>query len=258
MVEETALEWKTVRSAGYVGIVDQPSDGRLMRTARRFLRDTVEQFARVSTTYCDVVGEPPFTYSERQIHSTLFPAIARAADAVFVEHPVQRKQARAHRGRCRTQPGSDGSSHGWVDYWVLCRSTVFLVEVKHAFRGAAACGPTIRLNRPWNEAIGQIEAITDDEAFDLATEANRVAKVALMVIPAYAGSQSVERLEKVNRDAALERHMETCSSMEPHPDWSAVWSLHDRLQATYLVRNGSQELYPWVSFAAAIRVVGGG
>lgn len=251
------MEWKTVRSAGYVGIVDQPSDGRLMRTARKFLRDTAEHFARVSATYCDIVGEPPFTYSERQIHSTLFPAIARAADAVFVEHPVQRRQMRASRDRCRTQPESGGSSYGWVDYWVLCRSTVFLVEVKHTFRGVAACGPTLRLNRPWNEAIGQIEAITDDEALDLATEANRVAKIALMVMPAYASSRSVGLLEVVNRDDALEHHMETCSSMELPPDWSAVWSLHERLQTAYLVRNGSWELYPWVSFAAAIRVVGG-
>lgn len=45
--------------------------------------------------------------------------------------------------------------------------------------------------------------------------------------------------------------------MEPPPDWSAVWSLHERLQTTYLVRNAGRELYPWVSFAAAIRVVGG-
>ena len=62
-------------------MVDEPADGRLIRTARRFLRDTVEQFARLSRQYWDVVGEPPFIYSERQLHSVLFPAVVRASDA---------------------------------------------------------------------------------------------------------------------------------------------------------------------------------
>lgn len=233
-------------------MVDEPADGRLIRTARRFLRDTVEQFARLSRQYWDVVGEPPFIYSERQLHSVLFPAVVRASDAAFVEHPIRRTQRRTSKDGCLVQ---SAASHGWIDYWVLCGSAVFLVELKHAFRGVSTDGATLRLNGPWQAAIDQIGSITDDDAVDLATDANRVAKIALMVIPAYARSLSSDNLETAERDEALEAHVRMCSSMEPAPDWSAVWLLHERLQTACEMWDGSWELYPWVSFAAAIRPV---
>lgn len=230
-------------------MVDQLADGPMMRTTRKFLRETVEQFATLSAKYCDTVGEMPFVYHERQVHSALLPAIARASDAVLAEHPIRRVLS---RDDCRT------SGHGWLDYWVLCGTTVFLVELKHVFRGATAREATFRLSRPWETANQQISSIADEEALALATAARRVVKLALLVMPAYRNSASIDRLDPIGRDMAREAHLATCSSLEPSPQWSAVWSVHQRLQGPYQVANESWETYPWVSFAAAVQPVEAG
>lgn len=103
-----AMEWETVWRAGTVAVVDQLTDGLMIRATRKFLRETVEQFAALSAKYCDTVGEMPFTYRERQVHLTLLPAITRASDAVLAEHPIRRSLPKED---CRA------SVHGWVDYW---------------------------------------------------------------------------------------------------------------------------------------------
>lgn len=123
------MRWKTIRSAGYVAVTARPADGPMMRTTGNLPRETVEQFAALSAKYCDAVGETPFVYHERQLHSALLPAIARASNAVLAEHPIRRALSRAD---------SRTSAYGWVDYWVLCGNTVLLVELKHVFRGATA------------------------------------------------------------------------------------------------------------------------
>jgi hypothetical protein len=242
--EVSALRWKSIRSTGHVAVVDQPADGLMMRTTRRFLRETVEEFARLSAEYCDAVGEMTFTYHERQVHSVLLPTIARVSDAVMAEHPIRRARS--------GETARAVSQSGWVDYWVLCGSTVFLVELKHVFRGATERQAAQRLNAPWETALSQIGSIPDEEALDLATADKKVVKLALLVMPAYRNSASIDRLSPMGRDMALEAHLATCSTMEPEPQWSAVWSVHPRLQRPYQVANGTWEIYPWVSFVAAV------
>ena len=210
------MVWNTIRSAGCSG---RSAGGRTDdEDNARFLRETVEQFATLSAKYCDTVGEMPFVYHERQVHSALLPAIARASDAVLAEHPIRRVLS---RDDCRT------SGHGWLDYWVLCGTTVFLVELKHVFRGATAREATFRLSRPWETANQQISSIADEEALALATAARRVVKLALLVMPAYRNSASIDRLDPIGRDMAREAHLATCSSLEPSPQWCCMVS-HQR------------------------------
>ena len=81
----------------------------------------VVAFAKKCCSYVDVVGELPFIYRERQINSLVAPPIMANADAALMEHPITRK-------------AKGVPSHGWLDYWVLYKSTVFLIELKHAWK----------------------------------------------------------------------------------------------------------------------------
>lgn len=121
------MSWETVRRVGYLLEKDALKDGVGIRKSRDFLQKVTKAFADISINYFDKTNELPFIYRERQINSVLLPAIAKVADAVFMEHPIKRRI----KGE---------SSHGWLDYWVLYGSTVFLIELKHAWCSVTSNG----------------------------------------------------------------------------------------------------------------------
>jgi hypothetical protein len=132
---------RTLRSISTLQIHDTLTDGPAIRNVRQFLTSTAETFCKQSVSFYETIGEFPFTYRERQLHSALFPAIAKVADAAFMEQPVSRKSKTA-------------SNFGWLDYWVNFHTSVFLIELKHSWNSlrtdAISDKTKIRGQKPWN------------------------------------------------------------------------------------------------------------
>jgi hypothetical protein len=128
------MNWKTIKNCGYFHSEDCLTDGVGIRNARAFLNEISEQFIRLSANYYDKVGELPCVYKEMQINSVFIPAIARVADAVLAEQPIERSYI------------NDKKYIGHQDYWVLYGTTVFLIELKHAWLAARSLYMTKKAN----------------------------------------------------------------------------------------------------------------
>lgn len=144
------LDWSIIRKAGSIAFADSLIDGPGIRNARKFLHDVSRTFAKSCVDYYNVTGELPFIYKERQAHSILFPAIAKVADAAFMEQPVT----------CKSK---ETNGYGWLDYWVSYGTTVFLIELKHSWQAGKSQRITKVAQESWQVALKQLERITSKE-----------------------------------------------------------------------------------------------
>lgn len=207
------MEYLTIRNSGKLIIYDQLEDGRGIRNLRRFLKEMAVTYAKKCCSYTDVVGELPFTYRERQINSIMVPAIMAHADAALMEQPITRKSKK-------------GLSHGWLDYWIIYKSSVFLIEVKHAWKAWDIDTVRQRTQDQWQKAAEQLIQIKKDEVEGLAISRTAV-KVALMVVPFYKSSTDVNKLNEfiVSIEEAEKKFMKLHSGFNPEPEWSCLWYL---------------------------------
>lgn len=234
------MDWVTLRGVGRMRTMDSVRDGKNMRKTRDLLQGVSRNFARGCVSYHDVVGEWPFVYGERQLHSILIPAIAKHADAVFLEQPISRKSI-------------DAENHGWLDYWVLYRDVVFLIELKHAFFSIASGKLSDRQRKLWSQAIAQLEGISSSQAQEIA-HAGGIVKIALMVLPFSRFSKHESRMV-VHGESQMDQYISSVTgALDPHPDWACLWLLHEELQRYEEVTDG-YEIYPAVCLTAKIECV---
>lgn len=155
------LNENTIYNAGKLIQTKKLCKGKGHQITQEFLNNLSEHFIKQSISYYDNVGELPFVYKEKQIHSVLFPAIHNISEAAFLEAPIIRKKS----GRI-----------GWIDYWVFYKSTVFLIEIKHCW--GSIVSPTLssksKINKNWNKAVDQIIDIKKAKS---ETNLNQVARL---------------------------------------------------------------------------------
>ncbi|MHB8986737.1 MAG: hypothetical protein ACYC38_12550 [Eubacteriales bacterium] len=234
------MTWETIRNAGYLLKKDDLKDGVGIRKSREFLYKVTKAFAFNSINYFDKVGELPFIYRERQINSILLPSIAKVSDAVFAEHPIKRRT----KGE---------SSHGWIDYWVMFGSTVFLVELKHAWCSTTSNVVRKVTRKAWQKAIDQLKKIPDTEVKSLSIVGGNLVKMALVIVPFYQASKNRNKLVQItDKDEVEEIHDGLVTGLTPPPDWSCIWLLHDRLQEPVGYGDGTYEIYPCVGIIARV------
>ena len=229
--------WETVRNVGHLYKTDTLINGLGIKNARSFLQSMMKDFATTCVNYYDVTDEFPFIFRERQINSVLLPAIAKVSDAVIMEQPIR-------RGEKQT------STHGWLDYWVLYGSTVFLIELKHAWCSATSGRIRKVTQEAWTEAIKQINSIQSVEELGLSTKYTMV-KIAMTILIFYLGSVNIENLYPFDKEKIETIHSSTLNGLNPSPNWSCIWLLHERLQNPVKYAS-SYELYPCVGIVAQV------
>ena len=236
-------EWQTIKNAGSILIEDRLEDGPAIRNARQFLHDTSVAFVKHCIDYYDIVGEFPFIYRERQLHSALFPSIAKIADAAFMEQPVTRKT-------------KDISGHGWLDYWILYHTSVFLIELKHSWNAIRTDSIRTTTQESWTEALTQLEKIQkDDDVADLSFTARSVAKIALMVVPFFETSKEKKALTVMGQPEIQEVFLTFVNGLKPAPNWSCAWLLHRKFQEKPVDFENRFEAYPCVGVVAMVKPV---
>jgi hypothetical protein len=225
---------RTIRNTGKIFIDNQLIDGPAIRKARFFLENTLVSFAKSCTDYYEILHEYPFNYRERQLPSVLYPALAKNAEVVFVEQPISR---------------NNKTNLGRLDYWILCGSVIFLVEIKHDFHALRTEKVRKSAIRKWSEANQQLASISKDDILNLTYNRN-AAQIALMVMPYYQGS-SRSKSFIVNQDLILKAHQMLITSI--NPDWSGLWLLPERLHSERI--GDRYENYPGVAILANVKSI---
>lgn len=239
------MGWQTVKSGGKIFVDAGMRDGKGVRITNDFLQKFLQHFIRASRKFYEFAGEMPFEYREKQLNSTVFTAFSNAADIVLLEHPVTRK--------CEM----NGGKNGWLDYWVLCRNIVFLVELKHHFNALSTSAIRVDGVEKWQTAVSQIQSVTNLE--DLCGKVNGVVKLALMVVVNYESSKERNKLEikkdEELLDAPLNQYKSFVKQLSPPPNWSATWHLHPSLREPREIQSGSWQVFPTVDFFVRAEVV---
>jgi hypothetical protein len=231
------MGWEVVRKAGYILVDSDLKDGPAVRKSKDFLEKTSKSFARACAKYCDAVGELPFTYRERQIASVFLPALAKVSDAVFTEQPIQRR-------------AKEKSGPGWLDYWVLCGSTTFLIELKHSWFSSRSKQLRVGTSAAWRKAIEQLRRIHKADALGISST-DHVVKVAIMIVPSYQSATDKSKLLNVGREESKETFDSFVKQLSPAPNWSSLWSLSEDLQGPYETEVG-WERFPCVTIVAKV------
>jgi hypothetical protein len=227
------MSWRTIKNAGYFLEKNNLTQEDGMNKAAIFLQQIVEEFARACVKFYGVVEELPFIYRERQIHSMLLPAIAKVAQAAFVEQPITRKIKRK-------------SQYGWIDYWVYYEPFVFLIELKHGWHALNSQKIRGATYQCWKKAIEQTKAISKAEAKALCIDPDKVLKMAMLIVPCYQSSQSKDYLIPLDKAKITEVHEFLVNNLSPAPNWSCMWALHKKLQTVVEFEDNRNEIYPSV------------
>lgn len=240
------MDWITLRSVGAIGVETIPSQ-RSLKPAMDFLQSVAISFAQTSAHFFDEVREMPFIYRERQVQAQLLPAIHKVADVVFVEFPVNRER-------------EDTSGIGRLDYVVRYQQNVVIfIELKFGWVAVNSIGLRQEVKSAWLEAHGQLEAIPviDLEYVGdyLGATRRRSIKMKLLVAPCYQASTDASRLQPYDRTIALEINQRLVTQLDPKPNLSIVWALHERLQEHHEYDEARNEIYPCVAFVAGVETL---
>lgn len=236
------MTWKTIRNAGYVLEQNALAQKYIMGKARTFLREITDTFIRSCANYFDEVEELPFIYRERQIQSILLPAIAKVADAAFVEQPINRKS-------------KQGSQKGRIDYWVLYQKYVFLIELKHSWMSVASKRIRGDTNQAWSEVLHQLKSISKSEADSLCLYSKKIAKIGMMIVPCFQSAKDKNKLTPYDKSSAISVFEILIKSLRPTPNWSCVWTLHERLQTVHEYAGSRNEIYPFVYINTMVKTL---
>lgn len=245
------MEWETVSGgSGSIYEINNIKDGDGKRIAHRFLNNVSNRFAKECKLFYNEVGDLPYIYSERQVHSALFPAIQKVSDVTFLEQPIDRKR----------MIGKKKDGHGWVDYWVKYGQNVFLIELKHSWLSYK----NVKLNAydnkaTWKELLMQLKSIKNSDARFLADKSCNVIKMGLMVMPLYSNSKKEESGHLNKRDA-----LEMLNSVqhELDADWSCFWHAPKTILTEsfpyYEDGKKAYSKYPGIILASCINSIGKG
>ena len=80
---------------------------------------------------------------------------------------------------------------------------------------------------------------------------NGAFRVALQIIPVFETVNKQESVSKNNIERLLEIKESCCNLLDPRPNWTAIWKLHEKLFRPHEFSN-TRECYPGVLFIARV------
>jgi hypothetical protein len=236
------MTWSNIKSVGKISTSSsiQGIEGNVHMNS--FLDSFVKEFAIQSSKYIRIAKEAPFSYSERQLQSTICAGLARYTDAFLTELPVNRKWSGIKKKNYE-------DSHGWIDYWCSYKGIDIILELKHSFDSLRT--NIIRKDTiiEWSGANSQLDVIkTEVKSCILSPESYFL--IAMLVIPFYETLTSEQLEESYDyRESLLTRQSIFVSNLSITPNWSSVWMLNDNLAKGCIEKNGNSYIYyPGVLF----------
>lgn len=232
-----------IRLIGDIHYESNLQDGPGIRIVRDFMMRLIRGFSKQASSYIRVTDEVPFIFKERQLHSSLAPALAEFCDAFLMESPVNRNWS-------SISYDERNDSHGWVDYWCYFRKIAFLIEIKHGFISCKSEQIRSSVKEDWKIALRQLDAIEKEAKFQ-SEWTNGAFRIALNVLPLYETANIKEPNTVGNFDKLLSIQRDSIKQFEQQPNWSAMWILHKNLAGPYKYPN-TVEYYPGVLFISHI------
>ena len=207
------MRWVSVRGNGKYKIKKTIKRKKGYKFFNVFLEKFTQRLIKENYFFFNHTGDWAFAYEEKQLHSTLFPAIYKESDICFREAPVQRK-------RWQT------ASLGYLDYWVVRQNQPFLVEVKHVKKRLRSKAYLRGIGSKWRNMVKQLGSITKDEISRFKRSSGLVYKMGIVICP-------VELLitEERGIDDTLEEielfAEKVYGQLHPAPDWYAIAQIKD-------------------------------
>ena len=179
---------------------------------RDFLFSLTKEIGKRSRKYFDYTQKVPFVQREKQLHTLIDASLASLTDVFSCEALVGRE--------CKKPKGHVKNGHGWVDYCVLYRDYVFLVELKHAYMSARSGEVSNHVKKLWKEAMDQLNRISNEDREFYLQDAKKLVRCSFLFVPHYL---SVGNNPQNIRDLD-ENHQELCRALKPTVN--ILWKLH--------------------------------
>jgi uncharacterized protein YbcV (DUF1398 family) len=234
------MRYKTLRDYGEIGVKFGDLKELGDKKTREFLYTITENTIKRAITYFEMTeGDNIFSYSERQIHTVVCPAIADITQKYMIERPSTRK------------PKGEEAYSGHVDYWASIGRISYLIELKHAKYAYRQNKPRKSILNRFSRAIQQLNSVRaeevqnlgygDDFLFKIALEAvafrRRISSKEVMDLEADKIRKSFQRLSEVSPLNGAQMHF--------------LWLL-DRRLVKPIEYSDCTMIYPAVAFIAKV------
>ena len=241
------MNWLNIKNCGYINEYHKKislNEGKIK--TGEFFKETLMEFAKVSTKIYDTTGDLAFAYKEKQLSSIFLPAFYNLSYGAIQEVPTRRHKKRGH-----------GSAHAWLDYWVQKdENWIYLIEVKHAWQfldGKFRDDSQKKLNN----SIKQLKDISKSELKKLSC-VETTYKVSLMVLPVWKNIPNdieIKEEDEYPTDICeLEKIAQNIlNQIDTEISWLGLWSLPDRMQYAFKPTHAkSMQTFPGVILIATI------
>lgn len=240
------MNWLNVKNCGYINEYHKQislNEGKIK--TGEFFKETLMEFAKVSTKIYDTTGDLAFTYKEKQLSSIFLPTFYNLSYGVIQEVPTRRKE----RGQ--------ESTHGWLDYWIQKdENWVYLIELKHAWQFLNGKLTKDSLDK-LDKSIKQLRGIRKPEIKQL-SGVETTFKISLILLPVWRNipiEEDVDIDDEYPTDLAeLEKTAKNIlNDIVTKISWLGLWSTPHRMQYAFKPTHGkSMQTFPGVILIAAI------
>ena len=119
---------------------------------------------------------------------------------------------------------------GWIDFWVLYRNNVFLIEFKHAWSlfHSKKC-PSWILDS-WAKAVKDVRTVSKESMNEMDLGKSRLFELAMMTVRLEQRSKTLAKVRVISEKEAVQQVTKLCESLNPVPSWIICWSLREELQ----------------------------
>ncbi len=138
----------TIKNCKKLKIENYIKDGKGMRSAKKFLDNVAVEFVKENRNFFNYFGSLAYAYREKQLHSTMIPAIYKVSNNIFTEIPTYK---------------ANSKNLGRIGYGVYYGNTIFLIELKHSYYGLSANKFRESSLKKWKTSIEQIKSINQTE-----------------------------------------------------------------------------------------------
>lgn len=223
-------------------------DGIGRRTIKNFMELLFKNVVEQSTKYMDSVKEAPYSFSEKQLHSIITPAIARLTDSFLMEQPISRQWSKRKKLDMN-------DSHGWLDYWCRYKGYDYFIELKHNYDAFKTDTIKDRLIKNWKLMNAQLAVVRND-AKEYRKNCKGVFLVSLHFVTVYETCSSIKEPSSLTNNVRLkeiQKNYFTSAQFKPAPNWSALWIVPKHyVLSTMKELSTNNQYYPSIMIVANI------
>ena len=219
--------------------VDTIKDKKGVRVLRKFFHNMIINFSEESFSFHKQWGMFPFTYSEKQIHSVLAPAIHKYTKNIWLEQPFKDYK----------------KNQRFLDIATTEKNNIYLIELKYSWNSKLE-NTTKRSDTEWETAIDQIADINRKTIYRHFNKDCNIFKIALMIMPTFAPDKEHAILSQSAKEYAsnLFEDYQNSRTKKHKANLIGVIKLKKPTKYTHEFLNGNK-IYPYVSFVAYVEPI---